>query len=167
MSADDCNSGNDTYACDSTNCQISCASPQFGENVCYSMQQNFLDGTPCGGGGSCSNGICQGSTVGGEIISWIDQNKTLVIALCSVIGGLLLLSIVGCIIRCCTRRRRPKVVSTSPPPGWGPAPYGRRNRGGSQWGSSISQPPPVRTADRWGGGYDTPQVWRQPTVRYA
>jgi hypothetical protein len=36
---------NDTYACDSQNCQLSCASPEFGPNVCYTMQQNFLDGS--------------------------------------------------------------------------------------------------------------------------
>ena len=47
--------GNDTYACDSINCQLSCASPQFGTGVCYGLQQNFLDGTPCGGGGKCEN----------------------------------------------------------------------------------------------------------------
>ena len=46
---------NDTFACDSSTCQLSCASPQFGTGVCYSMQQNFLDGTPCGGGGNCQN----------------------------------------------------------------------------------------------------------------
>ena len=46
---------NDTYACDSQGCQLSCASPEFGPGVCYSMQQNFLDGTDCGGGGKCSN----------------------------------------------------------------------------------------------------------------
>jgi hypothetical protein len=47
--------GNDTYACNSQDCTLSCASPSFGPNVCYAMQQNFLDGTSCGGGGSCSN----------------------------------------------------------------------------------------------------------------
>lgn len=48
-------SKNDTYACNSQDCTLSCASPEFGPGVCYSMQQNFLDGTPCGGGGRCSN----------------------------------------------------------------------------------------------------------------
>lgn len=47
--------GNDTYACDNSNCMISCASPEFGPRVCYGLQQNFLDGTPCTGGGTCSN----------------------------------------------------------------------------------------------------------------
>jgi hypothetical protein len=48
-------SNNDTYACNSQTCSLSCASPEFGPNVCYSMQQNFLDGTPCSGGGKCNN----------------------------------------------------------------------------------------------------------------
>lgn len=46
---------NDTHACDDTDCTLTCASPQFPANECYQMQQNFLDGIPCGGGGSCSN----------------------------------------------------------------------------------------------------------------
>lgn len=46
---------NDTYACNSQDCTLSCASPEFGTGVCYSMQQNFLNGTPCGGGGRCNN----------------------------------------------------------------------------------------------------------------
>ena len=47
--------GNDTHACDSSGCTISCASPEFGYGVCYGLQQNFLDGTECGGGGQCKN----------------------------------------------------------------------------------------------------------------
>lgn len=47
--------GNDTYACDSSDCRLSCASPEFGPGRCYGMQQNFLDGTSCAGGGECQN----------------------------------------------------------------------------------------------------------------
>jgi hypothetical protein len=47
--------GNDTYACDNSNCMLSCASPKFGRGVCYGLQQNFLDGTGCTGGGTCQN----------------------------------------------------------------------------------------------------------------
>jgi hypothetical protein len=49
--------GNDTYACDSSGCLISCASPEFGTGVCYSLQQNFIPGTPCGGGGRCATAV--------------------------------------------------------------------------------------------------------------
>lgn len=48
-------SSNDTYACDSQTCVLSCASPEFGVGVCYGLQQNFLDGTTCSGGGKCAN----------------------------------------------------------------------------------------------------------------
>jgi hypothetical protein len=48
-------SGNDTYACDNSNCMLSCGSPEFGRGTCYGLQQNFLDGTSCTGGGTCRN----------------------------------------------------------------------------------------------------------------
>lgn len=47
--------GNDTSACNSESCTISCTSPEFGYGTCYGLQQNFLDGTPCGGNGQCEN----------------------------------------------------------------------------------------------------------------
>ena len=47
--------GNNTYACDDSGCAISCASPEFGSGVCYGLKQNYLDGTECGGGGTCQN----------------------------------------------------------------------------------------------------------------
>ena len=159
--------GNDTYACSSSGCQISCASPEFGANVCYSMQQNFLDGTSCQGGGRCQNGICQGSSVGKEITSWISSNKTLVIALASVIGGLLILIILSC---CWSRYRRRKNLKARrlapPPPGWAGA--------AGNWGP----PPPNLNVSRanMGGGWQNgrwkgqppPPVWTPgPSVRYA
>jgi hypothetical protein len=162
---------NDTYACNSQTCTLSCASPEFGPNTCYSLQQNFLDGTECGGGGHCNNGVCQGATVGGEVKSWIDDNKTLVIALASAIGGLLLLAILGCVIRRCRRprggkgvvplRRNRRYASGRPPyvqnDGWdGPMPpqMGQRAR----WGS----PPPLGNPG-WGG----PAYYQPPPPVYA
>jgi hypothetical protein len=157
--------GNDTYACSASGCQISCASPEFGSNVCYSMQQNFLDGTSCQGGGRCSNGQCKGSSVGKEITSWISSNKTLVIALCSVIGGLLILITLCC---CFSRyRRRNKIAKARanmppPPAGW---------NGSQQWRGA---PPPYPGQRGGGGGWENgrwnpspPQPTWQPSVRYA
>lgn len=140
--------GNDTYSCSSQSCTISCASPEFGTGVCYSVQQNFLDGTPCGGGGHCTNGVCRGSTVGGEVGSWISDNKTLVIALASAIGGLLLLAILGCCVRACRRRRRPKKIPFKPSryQGWQGPPIPRamqsRGYGGGSAGWYPQPPPP-------------------------
>lgn len=64
---------NSTSSCNSDSCQVQCASPEWGANLCYEMQQNFLDGTPCQGDGRCSSGICKGSTTLGAIKDWIQN----------------------------------------------------------------------------------------------
>ncbi|KAL1305158.1 hypothetical protein AAFC00_002082 [Neodothiora populina] len=134
--------GNDTYACDHSSCSLSCASPEFGYGVCYGLQQNFLDGTSCSGGGKCQNGQCKGTSVGGEVRSWIDDHKALVIGLAAGIGGFIVLALLSCLISCCRRRRRiaapPRAMMAAPPPGgwggWGP--------GGPPGGGARGVPPP-------------------------
>jgi hypothetical protein len=114
------NGNNDTYACDSQSCTLSCASPQFGPNTCYGLQQNFLDGTPCGGGGQCNNvgllavsmmeanvakGQCVGSTVGKEITGWINTHRGIFIGICVAVGALILVGISRCIYLSWRRRK--------------------------------------------------------------
>lgn len=135
-------SGNDTYACDSSGCTLSCASPEFGYGVCYGLQQNFLDGTACGGGGHCQNGVCKGANVGGQIRSWIDDHKAIVIGVACAVGALILFSILGCIGRRLKRRR-----NSYPKPGVAP---GRRRR---------MPPPPPPPQGSWGPG-----GWQQPEM---
>ncbi|KAL9632259.1 MAG: hypothetical protein Q9204_003865 [Flavoplaca sp. TL-2023a] len=163
-------SNNDTYACNSQDCTLSCASPEFGPNVCYSMQQNFLDGTPCGGGGRCSNGQCRGSSAAGEIGSWIQNHRDVVIGVSCGIGGLIILAILSCCIQRC---RKPKKVRARSPPmqqGWvgGPVPQGN---GWNHAAGSTSR-------GRWPGGGQSPGYWQhpppplppqytRPSVRYA
>ncbi|KAF2806159.1 uncharacterized protein BDZ99DRAFT_422504 [Mytilinidion resinicola] len=134
--------GNDTYACDANNCQLSCASPEFGSGVCYGLQQNFLDGTPCGGGGKCSNGRCAGSSLGKEVKSWIDGHKAIVIGVAAAVGGLLLLSLLGCLYRCAKRRHQRKIYANRQfaPYGAPPPPYvpGGRPRNGPRSGNGSS-----------------------------
>ncbi|KAH8907120.1 hypothetical protein BR93DRAFT_669865 [Coniochaeta sp. PMI_546] len=111
-------SGNDTHSCNSQGCQLSCASPEFGPNMCFTMQQNFLDGTSCQGGGKCSNGACQGASVGNEISSWINDNKPIFIPVVSAVGGIIVLAILACCINACRKRRRARRAPKPPPPGW-------------------------------------------------
>jgi len=99
---------NNTYACNSQSCIISCTSPAFGPDVCYGLQQNFLDGTTCAGGGVCSNGRCKGVTTSGVIRSWIDDHRTMVIGIAAGVGGLLVLLILNCLFNSCRRRRHRK-----------------------------------------------------------
>ena len=66
-------------------------------------------------------GQCKGSTAGGQIKSWIDDHKAIVIGVCSAIGGLLLFAILSCLIGRCRRRRGAKRVPSppmAPPGGW-------------------------------------------------
>ncbi|KAE8320876.1 Metallo-peptidase family M12-domain-containing protein [Aspergillus sergii] len=124
---------NETYACSAygSSCEVVCSSNTFGQ--CYGVNQNFLDGTPCSGGGHCKNGKCDGSSVKG----WIDDHKTLVIGVACGVGGLIVLSILWCLINRC-RRARPTVKPIPPPAG----PYG-------PWARPMQQPIPM---NQWPSG---------------
>ncbi|KAJ4335244.1 hypothetical protein N0V87_006285 [Didymella glomerata] len=178
--------GNETYACDTRSCTLSCGSPEFGRGVCYGLQQNFLDGTVCAGG-HCTNGRCDGN-VGTEIKSWIDDHLGLVIGLAAGLGGALLL----CILCCCWRsyrRRRSKAKYAAqaaaygrgappnqrgggrrrapppPPPGGVPpaGPYGQQ--GG--YAPQMSQAPPPYGWQGNGGIPQPPPLQHRNSVRYA
>lgn len=86
-------------ACDSSSCMLSCSSASLGPNTCLIVQQTYVDGTPCGSGGKCENGLCEGGSAGAAISDWFSQNKTVVIVIASVLGGLLLLCLAGCFLR--------------------------------------------------------------------
>ncbi|KAH6618471.1 ADAM 8 precursor [Boeremia exigua] len=161
--------GNETYACDTRSCTLSCQSPRFGD-TCYGLQQNFLDGTVCAGG-HCTNGRCDGN-VGTEIKSWIDEHLSLVIGLAAGLGGALVLCILCCCWRSYRRRRsRAKYAAAAaaagagrgrrgPPPPMGGYPqggYGQVGQQGSypqgafpqgqgqQWqGNPVPMPPPLQ-----------------------
>ena len=154
---------NDTYACNSQDCMLSCASPEFPANECYSMQQNFLSGTPCSGGGYCDNGVCQGSNVGTEISSWIQDHKPIVIGVASAVGGILVLSILSCIVRRCRQSRVPKRVKAGRPPmqqQW-PGTSGAWSGGWQQPQPQPQHQPPPITQHYQGYGYGG------GSVRYA
>ncbi|KAB5586022.1 ADAM family of metalloprotease-like protein ADM-B [Coniochaeta sp. 2T2.1] len=152
--------GNDTRSCNSQGCQLSCASPEFGANTCFTMQQNFLDGTTCQGGGKCSNGACKGATVGNEISSWINDNKPIFIPVVSAVGGVIVLAILACCINACRKKRRAKRMPQAPPPGWNP--YAQPGWGASRGLSGPSYGPA-------GGGPPGPgqQPLRSYSARYA
>ncbi|KAH9907897.1 zinc metalloprotease mde10 [Xylariomycetidae sp. FL2044] len=167
---------NDTSACDSSSCLIRCASSQIGPNACYDMQQYFLDGTPCEGGGTCNNGQCEGANFGDQVGSWFADNKEIVIPVAASVGGLFLIAIVSCCFTCTRRRmRRRKVAKTvQPNSSW-------VGGGGANWAAAGSIPQPAPTA-RGANGRSrdrgvAPQPWQvdQPwgprprvsTMRYA
>ncbi|KAJ9381134.1 hypothetical protein DTO063F5_6344 [Paecilomyces variotii] len=146
---------NSTHDCDSSSCTLSCNSPNYPANTCVEMNQNFLDGTPCSGGGHCSNGRCVGASAGGEIKSWVDDHKSLVIGLAVGIGGLLLFSLLSCLIRRCRQSKRPKGAGR-PPPGLYPPPPDARYNG---WAGPMPPPPPPAMG-QWRGGHSPDGYWQ-------
>lgn len=95
----------DITACGGDTCMLSCESPSY-DGQCAVYNQNFLDGTSCGGGGRCDNGVCNGSSTWGRIQEWFRNNQNIAIPVGCVIGGLLLLAISCCIWSSCRKRRR-------------------------------------------------------------
>lgn len=142
---------NSTHDCDSSSCTLSCNSPNYPSNTCVEMNQNYLDGTSCSGGGHCSNGKCVGSSVAGEVKSWVDDHKPLVIGLAVGLGSVFVLSLLSCLIRRCRQPRRPRVANK--PPGPFPPPNAHYNG----WtGPMPPQQPPVA---QWRGGYNSDGYW--------
>jgi hypothetical protein len=169
---------NDTYACDRRGCTLSCRSPAFGPNTCYSMQQNFLDGTPCAGG-FCENGNCNGN-FGGEVKDWFERHKTLVIGVAAGVGGFIVLCIFMCCWRSYRRRRNRKAYAAkmggAPPMYPGPPPQQRGDRRGR--GPPPQQPPmgqgwAPQGQNQWapqtghGPPIPTPPPLHQRPMRYA
>ncbi|KAL7944362.1 Metallo-peptidase family M12 domain-containing protein [Trichoderma barbatum] len=167
-----------TTACPDTrdSCTVSCSTGQlaFGQRQCLLFGQNFIDGTPCGAGGHCSNGSCEGTSTAGEIKDWIDRHKEIVIPIAVVVGILIIIVVVSGIISCCRRARRRAVPKTSPTTAawaqWG----GNQSRGpGQQYGVAQPQydpPPPAYGQQQQPPGYGPPpnqQQWRPAVDRYA
>ncbi|KAJ1338492.1 disintegrin and metalloproteinase domain-containing protein 17 [Microdochium nivale] len=179
---------NETYACNSQGCKLSCRSPQlgnnnFGQTTCMVMQQYFLDGTPCDGGGKCNRGQCQGANGFSSFVELLRDNQSIVIPVCAVVGGLIVIAIFSCCISSCRkRRRRSKMAAAakanaargtpSPQGNWGGYNHGQ----GQHYVPNVPMPPQaygqhsgrrLSRNDRghWQGG--PPQMSRVPTDRYA
>ncbi|CAM1504219.1 Fc.00g018100.m01.CDS01 [Cosmosporella sp. VM-42] len=154
-------SASDTTACDSSGCLLSCKSPDFGYNTCANLNQNFLDGTSCGGGGKCSNGLCKGSSTLKEIRDWLNDHKTIVIPVGSVIGALILLAILSCFWSCIKRsRNRRNAPKPSEMSNWPTGAYAR--------GGNPNIPPPLPPAYPYAPIDSRQQSWnRGRSLRYA
>ena len=132
MITDTFTNGNYTGACNSNSCSVICssaASQDSARSFCASMNQNFLDGTPCGSNSLCDTGRCRrassddgdnspggGGSSGNGGSSWFDRNRSVVIGLAAGLGGLVLLLLLCCIYSCCRKRTRARALPPSQPP---------------------------------------------------
>ncbi|KAK7403564.1 hypothetical protein QQX98_010657 [Neonectria punicea] len=148
-------SSSSTEACGNSGCLMTCQAPEYGYGTCVELNQNFLDGTSCGGGGRCSNGNCSGGSTSQEILDWFKRNKNVAIPVGAVIGGLILIAILSCCFSCIrrrsARRKAPKPTemstwpsmargvngvrgpSSPPPPNYDYSPLDRPGQGQGQW----------------------------------
>ncbi|RCI16569.1 hypothetical protein L249_2430 [Ophiocordyceps polyrhachis-furcata BCC 54312] len=129
-----------TQACPGSSCSLSCLSSDAGLDQCVTLNQNFLDGTLCGGGGKCSDGQCQGASTLNEIGSWLRDHKTILIPVVCVIGGLIVIgiltSVVGSIRHRMRRRKLMQSAKMATTTGW---PSNGNNNNNSS--SSRRRPP--------------------------
>ncbi|CAO3599534.1 unnamed protein product [Absidia cylindrospora] len=130
----------------SGSCQMSCADPH-GFASCYIFTGNFLDGTPCGVGGSCKQGSCSLDNFGSNAKNWIDSHLQIVIPVAIVVGLLVLFCISRCIFSGTRGYRNVNndayVVTTIPGQAHG-GPYGAPPSGGQYYAPPPpqQQPPP-------------------------
>jgi len=103
-------------ACDRTECMIGCTSSLTAPNVCSVMNQWFLDGTPCTGGGKCQNGVCQGGSFFKEAAEYIRNHKDIFIPVISIVGALILIAIFWCCFQSFRRRNQARKFGRKGPP---------------------------------------------------
>lgn len=95
---------NVTRSCsDDSRCQLSCVDPSYGD-MCITTSQNFLDGTPCRGSGTCRMGRCiGGDSLGGGFFgglpSWASRNTGTLIAIIVSIGGFIFLLVLVSVLK--------------------------------------------------------------------
>lgn len=135
-----------------TSCTVTCAAPNSGGGSCIILDgQNFVDGTPCGYGGTCKSGSCQSGDWQDTVKSWYTNNLRISIPV-TVVGGiiilLLLYAISRCIWRCCSREhKRNQAVSSkyynapaAPPPNMASQPPVMSHNAMAHMSSDSTQP---------------------------
>jgi len=168
----------DAKACEAQGCQLSCQSSTFRPDTCVLLNQNFLDGTPCQGGGKCGNGACQGASIGNEIKDWIESNKQIVIPVACVLGGIILIAIASCIFgsfrkraRAGKRRKANAAKATSQMNSWASyggsfTPTGGVVAGGNQNRRNIPRGPGSSAPQQGGNGLQGPPPSYSPYTPY-
>ncbi|KAL1891246.1 hypothetical protein Cpir12675_005036 [Ceratocystis pirilliformis] len=102
---------NDTRPCGQSNsCQMQCTSPNLRSGVCVEFAQTYLDGTPCGSGGLCRNGACNGQSMTRELRNFFQRNKHILIPVIASVGGLIVLMFIWSL--CTSIRRRRRIASS-------------------------------------------------------
>ncbi|KAF9298167.1 hypothetical protein BGZ88_007794 [Linnemannia elongata] len=97
-----------TQACGASNgCDLMCNDPNGNSLACTQIPGTyFLDGTPCGFGGTCTSGSCKYSNGIQGVLGWAREHLSIVIPVGVILGLILLCCIWSCFSGCCRRRRQ-------------------------------------------------------------
>ncbi|KAF9188739.1 hypothetical protein BGZ51_000337, partial [Haplosporangium sp. Z 767] len=91
----------------SSTCDLRCNDPNGGTMSCTQIPGAFfLDGTPCGIGGTCNGGHCDFTDGVDGVVNWAKNNLHIAIPIASIVGLVLLCCIWSCCCAGCVNRRR-------------------------------------------------------------
>ncbi|GJJ69157.1 hypothetical protein EMPS_01503 [Entomortierella parvispora] len=139
-----------TKACGaSSSCDLLCNDPSGNSLSCMQVPGTyFIDGTPCGFGGACSQGDCKYSSGIKGVLNWARNHLAIVIPVGCLIGLILLCCIWSCCCARCLDNRRQRRMMVQKPPGAGPLRGGTYTYGGARAvtsnpnGAGPYSPPP-------------------------
>ncbi|KAI9323718.1 Metallo-peptidase family M12-domain-containing protein [Dichotomocladium elegans] len=83
-----------------TSCQVIC-STRGGGLSCTGFNGYYVDGTPCGVGGTCQKGKCSLDNFGENVGNWIENHKQIAIPVFILVGLLILFCIIRCLFYGC------------------------------------------------------------------
>jgi len=139
-----------TKACGaSTSCDLLCNDPSGNSLSCMQVPGTyFVDGTPCGFGGACSQGDCKYSSGIKGVLNWARNHLSIVIPVGCLLGLILICCIWSCCCARCLDNRRQRRMMVPKPPGLGPRGGGSYTHSGARAvtsnsnGAGLQSPPP-------------------------
>ncbi|KAF9582642.1 hypothetical protein BGW38_010939 [Lunasporangiospora selenospora] len=91
----------------SSTCELTCNDPSNSPMTCIQIPGvYFIDGSPCGVGGTCEAGKCQFQGGFTSFVNWAKNNLMIVVPIASFVGLLMLCCIWSCCCSGCSSRSR-------------------------------------------------------------
>ncbi|ORY96016.1 Metallo-peptidase family M12-domain-containing protein [Lobosporangium transversale] len=116
----------------SNTCELTCNDPSGSALSCIQVQGTyFVDGSPCGFGGTCNAGTCEYTGGVNSVLDWIKGNLLIFVPVAAIVGLFFLCCIWSCCCAGCYNRRRQQRLQGKPQ---------RLNSTGYQY-SSFAPPP--------------------------
>ncbi|KAF8937009.1 hypothetical protein BGZ58_003383 [Dissophora ornata] len=97
-----------TKQCGASNsCDLTCNDPSGSPMSCMQIPGVFfIDGSPCGFGGTCNSGSCEYSSGVDGVMSWAKNHLTIVIPVAAILGLIVICCVWSCCCAGCIDRRR-------------------------------------------------------------